>query len=170
LTIFGTILQACAQPQMMGLNIWQQMMFFRFLMGVGIGGEYPMASTVTSEGSRPEDRGRNLAAVFSMQGVGRVLCAIVLVFSAHCIADPNWQWRFAILFGSVPMVGCLRFRWLPESEVFQEDVGSKVAPAERLMAIARTVYENRMKLLGTAGSWFILDVVRARLWCWRWWW
>lgn len=42
-------------------------MFFRFLMGVGIGGEYPMASTVTSEGSKPEDRGRNLAAVFSMQ-------------------------------------------------------------------------------------------------------
>ena len=42
-------------------------MLFRFLMGVGIGGEYPMASTVTSEGSKPEDRGRNLAAVFSMQ-------------------------------------------------------------------------------------------------------
>lgn len=24
LTVFGTILQACAQPRMMGLNIWQQ--------------------------------------------------------------------------------------------------------------------------------------------------
>ncbi len=162
LTIFGTILQACAQPRMMGLNIWQQLMFFRFLMGVGIGGEYPMASTVTSEGSRPEDRGRNLAAVFSMQGVGRVLCAIVLVFSAYVIPDPNWQWRFSVLFGAVPMLACLRFRWLPESDVFEEDVGSKIAPSERLYNIAMTVYDNRRKLLGTAGSWFILDVVGAQ--------
>lgn len=45
-----------------------------------------------------------------------------------------------------------------ESEVFEEDVG-KIAPAERLMGIATMVYENRRKLLGTAGSWFILDVV-----------
>lgn len=42
--------------------------------------------------------------------------------------------------------------------MFEEDVG-KIAPAERLMNIAQMVYENRRKLLGTAGSWFILDVV-----------
>lgn len=127
---------------------------------------------------------------FLTQGVGRVLCAIILLISAYTIENTDWQWRFAILFGAVPMLACLRFRWLPyvgvwrrrvvhmcihaqtdnrtnlkqspphrESEVFQEDVG-KVAPAERLMAIAQTVYENRRKLLGTAGSWFILDVVR----------
>ena len=48
-----------------------------------------------------------------LQGVGRVLCAIVLLFSAYVITDTEWQWRFAILFGSVPMLACLRFRWLP---------------------------------------------------------
>lgn len=47
--------------------------------------------------------------------------------------------------------------------MFEEDVG-KIAPAERLMGIATMVYENRRKLLGTAGSWFILDVVWLHVW------
>ena len=159
LTIVGTVLQAAAQPRMMGMNIWQQLMLFRFFMGVGVGGEYPMASTVTSEGSSAANRGRNLAAVFSMQGVGRVLCAIVLLFSVHVITDTNWQWRFSILFGAVPMMACFRFRWMPESEVFLEQVGDKTPPAQRLYVILQSVWDNRVKLLGTAGSWFILDVV-----------
>jgi len=159
LTIFGTILQACAQPTSSGMTIWQQMMLFRFIMGVGVGGEYPMASTVTSEGSKDADRGRNLAAVFAMQGVGRILCAVVLLFSAYMIDDPNWQWRFAILFGAVPMMGCIGFRWMPESEAYEEAMGESVPPAERLKVIGNTVWDNRKKLLGTAGSWFILDVV-----------
>lgn len=159
LTILGTVLQSAAQPRMMGLNIWQQLMLFRFFMGVGVGGEYPMASTVTSEGSAAAHRGRNLAMVFSMQGVGRVLCALVLLFSVHVITDTNWQWRFSILFGAVPMMACFKFRWMPESEVFLEDVGDKTPPAERMYVILHTVWDNRMKLLGTAGSWFILDVV-----------
>lgn len=48
-------------------TIWQQMMVARFFMGVGIGGEYPMASTITAETSSQSTRGRNLAAVFAMQ-------------------------------------------------------------------------------------------------------
>ena len=52
-----------------------------------------------------------LAAVFSMQGVGRILCAVVLLFSTYCIKDTNWQWRFAILMGAVPMMGAFWFRW-----------------------------------------------------------
>jgi PHS family inorganic phosphate transporter-like MFS transporter len=159
LTIIGTILQAAAQPRMMGLNIWQQLMLFRFFMGVGVGGEYPMASTVTSEGSSAAHRGRNLAAVFSMQGVGRVLCGIVILFSVHVITDTNWQWRFSILFGAIPMMACFRFRWMPESEAFMEDVGDKTPPSERLYGIMMAVWDNRLKLLGTAGAWFILDMV-----------
>lgn len=51
-----------------------------------------------------------LAAVFSMQGFGRVLCAAVLLFSAFFISDTEWQWRFAILMGAVPMMISIYFR------------------------------------------------------------
>lgn len=124
-------------------HIYRQLMLFRFLMGVGIGGEYPLSSSITSESSEDKHRGRNvrqtattpscltshrlttslvpalclpaclqLAAVFSMQGFGRVLCATVLLFSAFVIKDTNWQWRFAILMGAVPMLVSIYFRFV----------------------------------------------------------
>ena len=43
------------------MDIWQQMMLCRFIMGMGVGGEYPMASTITAESSSPQDRGRNVS-------------------------------------------------------------------------------------------------------------
>ena len=161
LTIIGTVAQACAQPgSFLGLNIWQQLMLFRFIMGLGVGGEYPMASTITAESSKPGERGRNLAAVFSMQGVGRVLCALMLMVAAFTIPDTNWQWRFAILMGAVPMMGAVCFRWLPETDAYKEEVEAKQPVlSERFKNIGVHVWENRRKLLGTAGSWFILDVL-----------
>lgn len=47
-----------------------------------------------------------------MQGFGRVLCATVLLFSAFVIKDTNWQWRFAILMGAVPMLVSIYFRFV----------------------------------------------------------
>jgi PHS family inorganic phosphate transporter-like MFS transporter len=162
LTIVGTILQACAQPtQFLGMNIWQQLMLFRFIMGMGVGGEYPMASTITAESSAPGERGRNLAAVFSMQGVGRVMCALMLLVAAFTIEDTNWQWRFAILMGAVPMIMAVYFRFTSEeTEAYKHQVEEKVTSVrDRTRNIIRLVWANRVKLLGTAGSWFILDVL-----------
>ncbi|EWM23885.1 hypothetical protein Naga_100161g5 [Nannochloropsis gaditana] len=162
MTIGGTVLAACVQPtQFLGMNIWQQLMLFRFIMGMGVGGEYPMASTITAESSAPGERGRNLAAVFSMQGVGRVLCALMLLVAAFTIEDTNWQWRFAILMGAVPMIMAVYFRFTSEeTEAYKHQVEEKVISVrDRTRNIIRLVWANRVKLLGTAGSWFILDVL-----------
>lgn len=162
MTIFGTILTACVQPgNFLGMDIWHQMMFFRFIMGMGVGGEYPMASTITSESSSNNDRIRNLAAVFSMQGVGRVLCALMLLVAAFTITDTHWQWRFAILMGALPMVIAVYFRFKSEeTEAFQHQVKEKIStPMDRFRNIWSHVWDNRMKLAGTAGSWFILDIL-----------
>ncbi len=43
--------------------------FWRVLLGIGIGGDYPMAAVITSEFASTRYRGRMMAAVFSMQGV-----------------------------------------------------------------------------------------------------
>lgn len=48
-------------------NIWRQMMFCRFIMGVGIGGEYPLSSSITSETSDEGHRGRNVSAMYFLQ-------------------------------------------------------------------------------------------------------
>uniref|UniRef100_A0A0E0HPU2 H(+)/Pi cotransporter n=1 Tax=Oryza nivara TaxID=4536 RepID=A0A0E0HPU2_ORYNI len=42
--------------------------FFRFLLGVGVGGDYPLSATIMSEFANRRTRGAFIAAVFSMQG------------------------------------------------------------------------------------------------------
>ena len=42
---------------------------WRVLLGIGIGGDYPMSAIITSEFASTRYRGRMMAAVFSMQGV-----------------------------------------------------------------------------------------------------
>jgi len=44
--------------------------FWRVLLGAGIGGDYPMSAVITAEFASTKYRGRMMAAVFSMQGVG----------------------------------------------------------------------------------------------------
>jgi len=41
---------------------------FRLLMGIGIGGDYPMSASIVSERSHLDTRGRMLAWIFSNQG------------------------------------------------------------------------------------------------------
>ena len=159
LTILGNILQATAQPRKR-LGIYQQMMLFRFIMGIGVGGEYPTASIITSENSTNWTRGRNLAAVFSMQGVGRLLCAVVLLTCVRTIEDTNIQWRVAVIVGALPMMIAVFYRWLPETAAFRHQVQARYPNMrERFKVIWKTVWENRRALTGTAGSWFILDML-----------
>ncbi|XP_023921825.2 inorganic phosphate transporter 1-4, partial [Quercus suber] len=44
--------------------------FFRFWLGFGIGGDYPLSATIMAEYSNKKTRGSFIAAVFAMQGFG----------------------------------------------------------------------------------------------------
>jgi PHS family inorganic phosphate transporter-like MFS transporter len=95
-----------------GFGIYSQLTFWRFILGVGIGGEYPLSAAITSESSSEKDMLRNLATVFSMQGIGTVLCSLVLVTLTSTLGtDYNAQWRTALAFGALPMVFSFYFRW-----------------------------------------------------------
>jgi PHS family inorganic phosphate transporter-like MFS transporter len=43
---------------------------WRFIMGVGIGGDYPLSAVITSEFASTRSRGRLMTAVFASQGWG----------------------------------------------------------------------------------------------------
>lgn len=48
------------------LTVW------RFCMGVGIGGDYPLSAVITSEFAATRSRGRLMTAVFASQGWGNL--------------------------------------------------------------------------------------------------
>ena len=56
---------------------------WRIILGIGIGGDYPMSSTITSDRAKVRKRGTLLAYVFANQGwgsfVGSIMAMIVLL-------------------------------------------------------------------------------------------
>jgi MFS transporter, PHS family, inorganic phosphate transporter len=51
--------------------------FFRFWLGFGIGGDYPLSATIMSEYANKRTRGGFIAAVFAMQGFGILTGGII---------------------------------------------------------------------------------------------
>lgn len=104
--IFATMSLACAFAWGPG-----SMMAFRFLQGVGLGGEVPVATTYITELARAEGRGRFYLLyemVFSVGILAAGLIGVLLV--------PNFGWQSMFYIGSIPglLVFFLR-RLLPES-------------------------------------------------------
>uniref|UniRef100_M0ZWT8 High affinity inorganic phosphate transporter n=1 Tax=Solanum tuberosum TaxID=4113 RepID=M0ZWT8_SOLTU len=69
--------------------------FFRFWLGFGFGGDYPLSATIMSEYANKKTRGAFIAAVFAMQGFGILgggIFAIIIsaVFQA-CFKAPAYQ-------------------------------------------------------------------------------
>ena len=48
---------------------------------------------------------------------------------------------------------------LPESDHYEKEVAAKIPTNERLGVAMRLAWANRWKLVGTAGTWFILDIL-----------
>ena len=90
------------------------LLFFRFLVGLGLGGELPVASTLVSEFSPARYRGRMLTLLESFWAYGWVLAALIAYF-----VIPRWGWRVAFWIGALPAfyVYVLR-RSMPESPRF----------------------------------------------------
>uniref|UniRef100_A0A453MCU5 H(+)/Pi cotransporter n=1 Tax=Aegilops tauschii subsp. strangulata TaxID=200361 RepID=A0A453MCU5_AEGTS len=58
-------------------SVMATLCFFRFWLGFGIGGDYPLSATIMSEYANKKTRGAFIAAVFAMQGFGILAGGIV---------------------------------------------------------------------------------------------
>ena len=106
---------------------------WRFVLGIGCGGVYPLAAVISAEEGKQErelgdqshdgqleypehpqdnqERNTNnqssiqrVVLTFSMQGVGFVSVPLVAVFLFFCSSDLNFVWRAMLGFGALPGV------------------------------------------------------------------
>ncbi|KVI05143.1 General substrate transporter [Cynara cardunculus var. scolymus] len=91
--------------------------FFRFLLGMGIGGDYPLSATIMSEFANRRTRGAFIAGVFSMQGFGILLSSLVTmtvctVFKAvdKNLPTPSMELQASKTFAQVQPVSDLAWR------------------------------------------------------------
>jgi PHS family inorganic phosphate transporter-like MFS transporter len=167
-------------------------------MGLGIGGDYPLSATITSEFSPTHVRGRLMTAVFACQGWGKLLASIVEIaltagFKHRLVANDvsvcDYMWRLLVGLGCVPAAIALYFRLtIPETPRFTMDIDRNVQQATQdietflangtyyadpdaaVMRVAAPTasrrdfvayfrqWRNFKVLLGTAWSWFALDI------------
>ncbi|XP_030513415.1 probable inorganic phosphate transporter 1-3 [Rhodamnia argentea] len=108
--------------------------FFRFWLGFGIGGDYPLSATIMSEYANKRTRGAFIAAVFAMQGFGILAGGIVAIIvssafdhaykappysvdkAGSTVPEADYVWRIIVMFGAVP--AAMTYYWrmkMPET-------------------------------------------------------
>lgn len=198
--ISATIFQ-CTLGHSPAINFVAIFTFCRIVMGIGIGGDYPVSSIISAEFSTTKWRGAIMAAVFSNQGLGQLLAGIVAMICVagykdnlinvdlangdkcvgDCLQACDQMWRIIIGFGCVP--GCIALYYrltIAESprynlDIKQHDQLDKVADVEAAIdeeaqniappkASKKDFFSHFSQwkygkiLIGTAGSWFMLDI------------
>ena len=158
------------------------LLVFRFILGVGVGGDYPVSAVLMTEYANRRNRGRLVGMVFSMQALGTIAgYAAGLALLADGVPH-GLVWRLLLGFGAIPAACVIYLRHkMPESPRYTEAVrgdgaaaarhlasytggvlqaaGATDAPAPRKPRLAELLKDRRhlLTLLGTAGSWFVFD-------------
>ena len=113
LLIFGVATGAAALAWSVGT-----LLVFRFLIGLGLGAELPVASTLVSEYAPAKVRGRVVVLLEAFWAVGWTLAALIGYLVVPRSAD---GWRGALALGAAPALYAVVVRWgLPESVRFLE--------------------------------------------------
>lgn len=92
------------------------LLILRFFIGMGLGGELPVASTLVSESVEPAVRGRIVVLLESFWAVGWILAALIAYF---LIPIPAIGWRGAMIICALPAFYALYLRTgLPDSPIY----------------------------------------------------
>jgi PHS family inorganic phosphate transporter-like MFS transporter len=156
-------------------NIWW-LIGFRFILGIGIGGDYPVSATIMSEYAGKAHRGMLVTLVFAMQGAGLVLGPLLAAALLASGLSHDITWRILIAFGAIPALAVYSARrHLRESPRYlkatgqEEDDSGNIRRAahfdEREHSVSfwdgfhRLVDDRRLlaRLVGASGAWFLMD-------------
>ncbi|KAJ4967902.1 hypothetical protein NE237_014603 [Protea cynaroides] len=134
-------------------SVMSTLCFFRFWLGFGIGGDYPLSATIMSEYANKKTRGSFIAAVFAMQGFGILGGGIVSLIvsaafkskwkappyeenpAASLVSEADYVWRIILMFGGVPAL--LTYYWrmkMPETARYTALVAKNAKQAASDMA------------------------------------
>jgi putative MFS transporter len=105
------------------------LLFFRFLTGLGLGGELPAASTLVSEFSPTKTRGRMVVLLESFWAWGWIIAALIAY-----LLIPYYGWRIGFILGGVPaLYAAYLRRGIPESPRYLEQKG-RFEEAEKIVS------------------------------------
>ena len=177
--LVAAIMIAGALGSALSQSFWM-LIAFRFLLGVGVGGDYPVSAVMVSEYANRKDRGKLVGMVFGTQALGLVIGPLIALALLGSGAGDDVVWRVLLGLGALPAGAVIYLRCrMPESPRYQAQVQGRVDQAAasvpgaasataggagpvaaRPEAGLRVFLASRrwlVTLAGTAGCWFLLD-------------
>ncbi len=171
--LVATIMVIAAVCSALAPTFWV-LIVFRFLLGLGVGGNYPISAVLMTEYANRQDRGRLVSLVFSTQALGLVVGPLIALALLGAGTSSDLTWRLLLAIGAVPAAAMVYLRRkLPESPRYEahararrqaQDQSSQAtgaslrlgpgAPGLRAFLTSRRLL---IMLAGTAGCWFLLD-------------
>jgi PHS family inorganic phosphate transporter-like MFS transporter len=150
---------------------------FRFLLGFGVGGDYPVSAVMVSEYANRKDRGKLVGMVFGTQALGLIIGPLVALALLGSGVSGDTAWRVLLGLGAVPAAAVIYLRCrMPESPRYQAQVQQRAARAAAEPSLLPSTEEGKasshqpmglrafltnrhwlIMLAGTAGCWFLLD-------------
>ena len=159
---------------------------FRLIVGYGVGGDYATSAVITSEYANRKSRGRLVGSVFAMQGLGLLAGpAIASIFLSAGVPD-TIAWRLMLGLGAIPAASVIylrrKIRETPRYTLsIQRDEAATATTVAWVTGQDPSVRANGavaaggngngnglrakltskpflLRLIGTAGSWFLLDI------------
>jgi MFS family permease len=159
-------------------NIWW-LIIFRFIVGLGIGGDYPVSATIMSEYADSKSRGRMVSLVFSMQALGLIVGPLIAVALLTSGLSHELDWRLMLGLGAIPGLVIFRLRRrlsetprfamaakeaLKVKQLSNQAKPTQVTSATQIQSAPSTslkhfIVNKRLRrwLIGTASTWFLLD-------------
>ncbi len=156
-------------------NIWW-LIGLRFILGVGIGGDYPVSATIMSEYAGKSTRGMMVTLVFAMQAAGLIVGPLFASALLATHVPTHIAWRLLVAFGALPALAVYSARrHLKETPRFlhaaghEEDENGKVVKAKHYNesehsvsfwdGFHRLVNDNKLlsRLIGASAAWFLMD-------------
>ncbi len=146
----------------------------RFILGLGVGGDYPLSAVIMSEYANTTTRGRMVTLVFSAQALGLIAGPMVALTLLAAGVDKDLAWRIMLGLGALPAATVIYLRrrlpesprWLArvkgEKEVAAKDLasfslGEIIIEEPKDNIVKKSLSKYWLQLLGTAGTWFLFD-------------
>ncbi|WP_305792111.1 MFS transporter [Sporosarcina sp. Te-1] len=118
-------------------------LILRFLVGAGLGGELPVASTLVSESVQAKERGRVVVLLESFWAVGWLIAALIAYFII-----PKFGWRVALMLTALPALYAIYIRRnLPDSPKFVAEGKPKQSVWFKITSIWHKPYGRRTLML-----------------------
>lgn len=118
-------------------------LIFRFFVGMGLGGELPVASTLVSESVEAKERGRVVVLLESFWAAGWIVSALIAYFII-----PDYGWRIALLITALPAFYAIYLRIkLPDSPQYTAKKTASRSIMQNMKEVWSKKYAKRTLML-----------------------